>query len=81
MKTLNKLILGVAIAAALVSTANAERMRPARYIAECSTPKGVYEEKVYDYDYYNGSSIKVTPLLGKQILFVNAFCVFYPLEN
>lgn len=81
MNILIKFFLSVFILIALGSTVHAERLRPARYIAECSTPKGVYEEKVYDYDYYNGNSIKVTPLLGKEILFVNAFCVFYPLEN
>lgn len=76
MKTLNKLILGVAIAAALVSTANAERLRPANYHAECSTPKGVYDEDIFDYSEYSYGSYKVTPLVGKKILFTNAFCVF-----
>lgn len=79
MKTLNKLLIGAVLAMSFIGTASAEKMRPARYHAECSTPKGVYDQDIYDYTEYSYGSYKVTPLLGKKILFTNAFCVFYEL--
>lgn len=79
MKTLNKLIIGAVLVMLFISTAGAEKMRPANYHAECSTPKGVYDQDIYDYTEYSYGSYKVTPLLGKKILFTNAFCVFYEL--
>lgn len=75
MKNLNKLLIGVVLATISIS-AGAESMRSARYHAECATPKGVYDQDIYDFDEYSYGSYKVTPLIGKKILFTNAFCVF-----
>lgn len=79
MKTLNKLLISAVLAMSFISTASAEQIRPARYHAECSIPTGVYDEDIYDYSEYSYGSYKVTPLLGKKILFTNAFCVFHEL--
>ncbi|QXO12670.1 hypothetical protein pEaSNUABM49_00433 [Erwinia phage pEa_SNUABM_49] len=74
MKKLNKLILGAILLSTF--TVQADAPRQARYHAECSKPIGVFDEDIYDYSEYSYGSYKITPLVGKKILFTNSFCVF-----
>lgn len=59
----------------VVNSAFAEPLRPARYHAVCHTPNGVYDEDIYDYDFFRDYyNVKIIPLVGKPIIFIGASC-------